>query len=355
MNRTGVSAYANVQARVKAMLSQMLDRSMWTRLSASNDQEMLISLLRSTAYGKYLAGVKDSVLTTRRTAFEIRKRLAEVFITVINHSPNFAKPLIEQLFKIYEVDNLKAVLRGITAGEGWEQTRYMLFSMEGYPTLPYQNLMEAGNIQKALDLLSKTTYRKELEPALSRYEKENSLFPLEVSLDLNYWQDTWKLIGDLPPSDSAVARELIGMIVDKNNLMWAARYRDFHKMNESEIIDYTLSFGNKVNDKVIKEIAGGKDPFTSVKEIYPKVSITVDHVPGSTPELAILESILERQIKAKCISATTGNPFNIGLLIGFLFQLENEVHDLVVMLEAKSMGIKPTFYQNYLINQIENA
>jgi hypothetical protein len=37
--------------------------------------------------------------------------------------------------------------------------------------------------------------------------------------------------------------KIIGSLLDMNNLMWAIRYKVYHKLSEEELINYTLPFG----------------------------------------------------------------------------------------------------------------
>ena len=355
MNVTGVQAYALINARVRGMSSKLLDFNDWNRLDACNNLESLIGILRTTEYGTFLTSLKEGTLTTRRTAFEIRKRLTNASNTIINKAPEFAQPMLNQFFQINEVDNLKATLRGIQLGANWETIRYMLFPLEEYATLPYQKMVETGNITDALGLLSGTRYRRVLAPANERYKQENSLFPIEVALDLDYWQETWNQVNALPQPDREIARGLVGLIIDKDNLTWAARYRTYHHLSESEIINYTLPFGNRVNDKVIHAVASGSDLVPILNKVFPELADTIEMSTLGSFDLALIETLIQRLILSKCSLAYTGVPFNIGVLLAFIIQLEYEVHDLTLLIEAKSMNIKPTVYQPYMINLINKA
>jgi len=355
MNVTGVQAYAFINARVHGMSSKLLDTNDWNRLDACNNLESLIGILRTTEYATFLTGLKEGELTTRRVAFEIRKRLTNATNMIIKNSPEFAKPLLNLFFQINEVDNLKATLRGIQLGATWETIRYMLFPLEGYTTLPFQKMVEAGNIPNALDLLSGTRYRRALAPAIERYKQENSLFPIEVALDLDHWQETWSQVNALPQPDREIARGLLGLIIDKDNLTWAARYRIYHNLSESEIINYTLPFGNKVNDEVIHAIASGSDLIPIVIKVFPELAGTVEMGTLGNFDLALIETLVQRLILSKCRLVYTGVPFNIGVLLAYIIQLEYEVHDLTLLIEAKSMNIKPSVYQPYLINMLDKT
>lgn len=354
MSLSSVSAYANVHTRVRGMISNLLSDATFVRLSACPDLSTLIAKLDETSYASCLASSEESIKSSRRAAYEIRKKLTWDYKIIIQHAPPFARPLLEQLFKLYEVDNLKAVLRGIEVGEDWEKIRYTLFPIENYPTLPFEEMFQCGTVESAIVLLNNTEYQTDLKLALTRYHDEKSLFPVEVAIDLNYWRRLWDQINSLPQQDQKIARKLIGMMVDKNNLTWAARYRAFHHFSESEIINYTLPFGYKVDDSIIRAIAADRDPFQLVAEIYPAILKEGSLDGKSTSKWQLNETIFTRMIYSTCRNAFSDGSFTIGLPLAYLLVLEMEIQDLTLLFEAKSLEMPVDQYAPYLIHKLQN-
>ncbi len=348
----GVSAYANVTTRVRGMIGNLLGEETFVRLNACPDLSTLLAKLSETSYGSYLIGSQETQKFSRRAEYEIRKKLTHAFKVIISHAPAFARPLLTQSFKLYEVDNLKAVLRGIEIGEDWDKIRYMLFPMEDFPTLPFEKLVRKGTIEGAIQQLHNTEYERELSIAFDRYRQEESLFPLEVALDLNYWRVLWNDIDALPHADEKIARKLIGMMVDKNNLTWAARYRIYHRLSESEIINYTLPFGYKIDDAVIRAIATDRNPYHLVAEIYPEIAVEGNLEEKSSSNRQLNETLLTRLIYTACHQTFAAGTFNIGLLLAYLFVLEMEIQDLTLLIEAKALGVPSDLYAPYLIHKL---
>jgi len=349
---SSVSAYANVHTRVRGMIGNLLGDETITRLSASPDLSTLIAKLEETSYASCLATSEETIKSSRRAAYEIRKKLTRDYKIIIQHAPSFARQLLIQLFKLYEVDNLKAVLRGIEVGEQWEKIRYTLFPIEDYPTLPFEEMVQRGTVESAIALLHNTEYEADLKPALTRFHDEKSLFPVEVAIDLSYWQRLWDQIDTLPHKDQKITRKLIGMMVDKNNLTWAARYRVFHHFSESEIINYTLPFGYKVDDSVIRAIAADRDPYQLVAEIYPAILKEGTLDSKSTSKWQLIETAFTRMIYSRCKNAFSSGSFTIGLPLAYLLVLEMEIQDLTLLFEAKSLEMPVDQYAPYLIRKL---
>jgi V/A-type H+-transporting ATPase subunit C len=347
----GVSGYAAIHARVRAMASNLLTPQAWARLCEATDLNALIGLLKDTAYGTYLARVEDKNLTPRRAVYQIKGRIADAYVTVIGLAPAHTRPLLTQLFRHFEVDNLKAVLRGLVTGASWDRVRYVLFPLGPVAVLPAQAMVEAGAVNAAVELLRGTPYYDTLAHAMKRYTAEQNLFPLEVALDLNYWRELWSDVNRLQSQDRAQSLRIVGSLLDMNNLMWAIRYRVYHHLSEEEVINYTLPFGYRVRDEDIRAIAAGADIARVVARVYPDLTgvDTLLHTPQSG--LPTLELELQRHLMVQCRAAFAGYPFHIGIPLAYVVLNELEIQDLTVLTEAKSALLPAEAFRPHLLRE----
>jgi V/A-type H+-transporting ATPase subunit C len=344
-----VAGYAATNSRVRVMYSTLLSEPDRARLYEAPDLDSLVSILKPTAYGPYVDRIKDNALTPRRVAFNIRSRLADTYMSLIHTAPEHARPLLAQRYRYFEVDNLKAVLRGIVTGASWDRVRFVLFPYGPDSVLPAQEMVESGSISTAIEMLRNTPYYETLSYALKRYSAEQNIFPLEVALDLNYWRTLWKEMNRLSGDDRTQALRVIGTLVDMNNLMWAVRYRVYHHLSEEEVINYTLPFGYHVHDADIRAIAAGADISQVIKRVYPDLTDIDSMLQDQTSGLSRLEVELQRQVVEKCHLAFVGNPFHIGIPLAYLGLSELEIQDLVVLIEAKSTGAPLNVFREYLV------
>jgi V/A-type H+-transporting ATPase subunit C len=346
---SNASRYAVVNARGRVLYSALLSPSVFTRLSEAPDLETLIRSLKETVYGPYLAEVEDKSLTPRRVVYQVKGRLADNYLSLLRSVPSRTRPLLTQVYRHFEVDNLKAMLRGIVSGSSWERVRYTLFPLGSFTVLPGQEMVEAGSVEPAVELLSQTAYYATLSHAMERYTTEQSLFPLEVSLDLNYWRELWEDVNRLSGRDRVQALHIIGSLVDMNNLMWAVRYRVYHHLTEEEVINYTLPFGYQVKDDDIRAIAAGADIVQVVHSLYPGLPDVESLLQEPQAGLPQLELQLQRYVADKCRAAFVGYPFHVGIPLAYLILNEYEIQDLTVLLEAKSAAMPVKDFRPYLL------
>ena len=349
MGGNGVIGYAAIIAQVRALYSTMLTPDVWEKLCEAADFNSSIAILKNTVYGPFLTPLEDKELTPRRVVFEIKKHLADSFSTVSRAIPDQALPLITQLYRLYEVDNLKAVLRGVMIGESWQKVRFTLFPLDDSMHFPAQAMTEAKTVESSVEYLKGTPYYFTLSHAMERFTSEQSLFPLEIALDLDYWRELWRDVNALEATDRKQALRLIGSVLDENNLMWAIRYRVYHNLSEEEIINYTVPFGYHVKDEHIRAIAAGGDAAHIVTHIYPELRDNETLLENLDKNLPELELQLQRYTMKECQEAFSGYPFHVGIPIAYLLLTEMEIQDLTVILEAKSMQISADRFKHYLL------
>jgi len=352
----GVLGYAAISTRVRAMYSDLLSPQDMTRLSESADFLSLVNALKSTPYGKYFSGLKDNELTPRRVIHAIKRRLSDSFYSVVQQAPEQSRPLVKRLYRYFELGNLKAVLRSIQTvsawnpeAQTWDRVREVLFPFGSFASIPAQAMVETGNVASAIDLLRGTPYESTISFAARRVSTEQSLFPLEVALDLDYWRSLWSATQRLSGKDHEVGVKIIGSLLDMNNLMWVIRYKIYHKLSEEELINYTLPFGYRVRDEDVRAIASGADIATVVSRIYPGIPDVITLLEHPQSGLPKLERQLKRQVMKTCLAAFVGDPFHIGIPLAYLLLSDFETQDLIVLIEAKSSNMADEDYRPLLL------
>lgn len=352
MNPTGVSAYGVLNVRVRAGLGELLNQDKYSRMNECSDLPGLVNILRETVYAQALSKADEKKANPRYLAYLIRTHLAEKFKIVADNAPKDVEPLIDQLFRLYEVDNLKATFRSLVAKDGWSKLSHLLFPMGDFQTLPYERLLAAGSVPEAIAMLDGSIYSQPLKIALPRFLAEGNLFPIEVILDLDYWTRTWKLVNSLSGDNRRLARELIGEIIERNDLLWATRFFFFYQQSPAEILNYTLGFGPKVPDAVIARISQGESLRSVIADIYPGLRPATSLEGAEQLNISHWEVELHRMFYKNCRSKLVGPPFNLGAPLAYLFILEYEVEDVILLLEAKAMRLPKERYSPYLINKV---
>lgn len=343
MASQGIDAYALVHATVRALRPALLSLEEWTALIQAESYDAVLVSLDKTVYGPYLdiPGGRDR-LTPRRLIYQLRWHLSDMYVKLIGLVPEPGRQLLVELWHHYEVDNVKAVLRGIETGATWEQILFLLEPMGKHTELTIADLEAMGrssDMAQAIERTRHTPYYNTLSHALERYRTEQNLFPLEVALDLDYRRRLWDSIHKMKGRDHEQALRTVGHELDVDNLLWAIRYRVYHHLSSQEIINYTLPMGYQVKDEHIRAIAAGSDISEVVKRVYPTLKGLDDFYAQPETHIADLERALRRYIVDACRAAFVGYPFHIGIPLAYLWLNEYEINDLTVLVEAKASGL----------------
>ena len=346
MSIRDVNDYAFVHATVRALYSTMLTEDVWESLAQAPDYQAILGILTKTVYEPYLQ-LDPQVLTPRRAAYQLRERLGALYEKLIPLTPDSGQQLLIQLWHMYEVDNVKAVLRGVEAKASWYQIRHLLYPMNRYITLTrddMEKMSHAGSVEQAIELIPHTPYYRVLPHALERYQTEHTLFPLEVAVELSYRREMWKSLQRLSGTGYQKALEVVGTMLDIDNLLWALRYRVYHHLSEQEIINYTLPMGYQVHDKDIRAIAAGADIAQIVRKIYPHVEGLERFAEQPEASLVTLEHSLNCYLIQMCRKSFMGYPFHVGIPAAYLLLNEHEIRDLTMLIEAKASQLPAEMY-----------
>jgi V/A-type H+/Na+-transporting ATPase subunit C len=352
---SGISGYASLNARVRILYSRLLSPAEYAALVDAPDLAALLQHLRATAYGPQLESLREGAPSPRSVVFALRNRLAADDQGLVQTAPDPARRILRQLYRHYELANLKATLRGIAIGSAsaadgtlWDRVSQLLFPYGPTTVLPAERMIEASGIAAAVDLLKGTDYAEVLGFALQRFNAEQSLFPLEVALDLHYWRRLWMEAMKLQGLDQRQAMRVIGSLLDMNNLMWAIRYRIYQQLSEEELINYTLPFGYRLRDQDIRAVAAGADIGALVTRLYPALGDVRPLLDEPKHGLPLLEVALKRRIIQECEAAFLGDPFHVGVPLAYLVLHDFELQDLTLLVEAKQSQMPSNRYVPFL-------
>jgi len=332
----GALRYSRVNALVRSMVSRLLTRADWQSLLTAVDVAEVVRLLSETTYGSQVRAAASPDLPVVERA--LRLALADTYDRLIHALLGAPRDLVETLLLRRELDNLKAILRAVAGQLPRETVFRLLFPLGRYSRLPVEDLLRAGGISEAAELLDGTAYGRVLHISLDRYAEEGSLFPVEVALDLDYFRRLWARVEALSGLDYTTARKFMGSRYDVLNLDWLIRFRLLYRLSPEEIFNYTLPHGYRITDRIIRRAAAASDLpgiAAELPEPYRGLLREVGTEPGAVERAEVR---LHRQLSEVARSAFLGYPFQLGEVLAYLWLREAEVHDLEVILEGKRAG-----------------
>ena len=342
--------YARPHALVRAMLGRLLGPQQKQRLVTAESLEEALRQLRGTPYAAEVEAAAQAGNVLQEAERALERNLVQSYGRVIRTLSGPPQALIVEALRRLEVDNLKAILRGLATGAPAEEIRAVLVPLDRRGLLPLEQLLAAAGVAEAVQALDGLPYARPLAAALERYQREGSLFPLEVALDLDYLRRLWGRALALGGADRASARRALGSRYDVLNVTWLLRYKLIYRLLPQEIFNYTLPYGYRVDDETIHRAATAGDLAALVEALPQPYRGLLAPLVGAG--IARMEVALRRYLWREALALLSGYPFQVGVILSYLYLKEAEVRDLVAILEGKSLGRPPAEIQAFLWSEL---
>jgi V/A-type H+-transporting ATPase subunit C len=321
-------SYAAAQGFIRARLSRLLDRAMWSSLLEANSLPELGRLLAHTAAAA--AVTTDGHILVRK----LRGETAAAGHALVRYLPRRSRELVAWYLRRFEIENLKTALRAVHYRVERQRSLDALVPIASSQIL-WEPLLEAGSLAMVLEQIRATPFARPLENARERYQQEQRLFHLEVALDLFYFGRLVRLIDSQSGEGRAGAQQFLGRWIAIQNLLWAYRFRIYGRMTPEEIINYTLHSAFAAGLEVVRRVALGSPLAAEAGRLGLQVPSGLSEVEA----LTAIEILAERE-RLRLATASVGRPlFHLGGILAYLWLLESEVRDLAVIAEGKAAGL----------------
>lgn len=343
--------YAGVSARVHALWARFLPGPIWEELLDAPDIASVTATLRQSWYHEAV----DHLPATLVDGVQLERALTRHWV-LASRSPlaflqGASRAMLDWYERRWELNNLKTILRARHHQIAADQFLPTLIALDESTSLPWDMLATVSSITELVERLQPTWYGKVLRPALEEYRRQQSVFVLEVALDLAYYRQLRNCVAALGGRDRSEADQTIGFWINAQNLLWAFRYRIYARLSPEEILNYTLHHHLRVNATVIRTIALGAPLMETVQQLWgqqlPEL-LTLSDL-AERDALPKLELLLWRHLfaRARRIQATAA--LHLGAVLAYEILLESEVRDLITLIEGKAFNRTSAQIKPYLI------
>lgn len=342
-----------LNARIRAWKSELLDKETFDGLIGASDTKGLISRLKETIYAR------DMEIASARYEGEadileggLRANLANTFKRLWDYAPEQGKTMLRGVFSIWEVYNLKAILRARDKGVSPDESIFILIPTGDMDEAALKELNRAKDIKGILNLLSTwgSPYARPIRDVLERYKKERQLILIELALDRfahNYSLSSAS--GD--DMNSRVMRDLVRERINSINISTLLKLCG-EAIPPANIYSYFLEGGDIIDRDNLLNLAESKDK----KELTQKLADLVKDsrwkkiIRAADPDEAFfLEEQLEEFIKKKICRLSVTEPLSIALAVCFIYKKIREIKNLRLIVRAKVFGIPAIELKRFIL------
>lgn len=343
---SGLGTYAFLNAKVRGKLSKLISPAQYKELVRAPDVLSACLVLRGTEYRDLIQDIVSAADLPRIEA-TLAEHLIAAHREVRDSAKGYVPRFIEELLRQYEVENLKVLLRAWNARE--EKT--FIYRERICNEIPVDALLEAQSLEEIIVLLGETPYRKPLTLAREDYERTGSPFPLEVALDRELYEATWKVVGELPAVDRKIASRLLGIEADLLNITWMMRFKRYYGLGLADVIKAMVPGGLRIKEEFVREVYPGRDEASLMTALltgaYGSLPPQVTVAPRAPFER--LEEFLKKTYVQQLRQALGGYPFTVGTVIAYLRLKKAEVSNLITILNAKAFHLPPEELESSIV------
>lgn len=326
-------------ARVKGLRGRLLRQPDYETFLKVERPEEFLERLKSTGYGPYIetSAVRfarvDDILSAA-----LMSNLSETFGLLWRKAPAEARVLLKAVISIWEVYNLKAIIRGIARGIKREDILNSLVPAGELDQGSIKMLLTSKDINDLIHFLDTwgSPYSRPLKKGMEPYVKYHNIAEMELNLDIFLYRFLFSNIRRMN-LDNRIIKELLALRADIQNMMTllkisgegysiegaadffvegGARLRknDFLKMSEikkrAELLE---ALTGHIRDADLKGVLSAADP----------------------DELGVLEERFDEAVCRRLARLSVIEPLSIALAASFIYCKVREIKNLRLLARGK--------------------
>jgi len=333
-----LAKYSFANAKIRAMLSYLLEPAVFSFLLETKDVYELVEALKKTPYKEIVEDIDQDKLDLNGLEKKFLKADIVAYRKVYGAlSTKPEKEFTALLLERYELEELKVALRIWHKKALVDLDDYIIEPNICYP-IDFKKISLAATIEEVILLLDETPYKKPLLKVKEKFKERNSSFYLEAALDVDYYTRLNNQVSRLCGSDQKVAHKILGVAVDIENINWLIRLRKYYSLGMGEMLEWFIPGGERINQEVIRKFYT-TDGLTKVVESvafgpYARIKDLVEE------NVALIENFLYEFLSREVKAALSGFPFTIGTVLGYLILKHRETRNIISLFNAKHYGWK---------------
>jgi V/A-type H+-transporting ATPase subunit C len=364
-----IQTYAFINAKLRGRISKILPEEMFGQMARSGSLDECVQLLRDTDF----AAVEEAYHRTgdiKTAELELVRREAGLYRELSGLVVDGLKPFVEALAERFEIENLKNAFRlwfdaNVRKRSVEARAGYLLRERIRY-TIDVDAIVNASTLQDAAAALSATPYGPLVAREAPRVMESGSLFSLEIALDQLFYQQLDAALDTLTDRDRRVARRLIGVEIDIENIGWLIRFKAFYGMGLDEALAHSIPRGLNLSREAIAEAYTAEEAGAAlsglVRTRYPELAAllstreqggmevgrsaaatgssegTVRRRPASVSRFALIERVLREIMLIEVRRILGGYPFTVGVIMAYFILKGEEIRRIMTLLNAKFYG-----------------
>lgn len=342
-------------ARVRGMRGRLICKSEYETFAALSTLEQYAERLRSTAYGPYLETASGRTEAAGDIiAIAVRSGLAATFAKLQDASPSDARPYLAALMSMWEVYDLKVIIRAVSRSIKVEDALDAIVPVGEFDLAAIKTLLtSAKDVPDMISFLETwgSRYAKPLKDGLAPYRKNGSTATMEHNLDAAGAQAAATGL-DADSLDGAVIQGIIASRIDAQNIMTLLKLCGGEAGTTLASATLFLGGGQRLDKKGFLKLLDSKDRdglMTSLEESLDDPVWKAIIASADVEDMGLLEERLASLQDAHLRSLAITEPHSIALAASYMQMKTREAKNLRIIARAIAFGIPEEVLKRYII------
>jgi vacuolar-type H+-ATPase subunit C/Vma6 len=330
---TKTSRYAAALAKIGAERGKLLSEPKLRMLAESKSLNEFTGRLRESSYGEELIKIAAPV-DVRKIEHALKDTLLNSLDKIVSNSPKNTQPFLRTHLQVYEVQNLKALIKATAAGMMTEEKlakMHLLAEVHLGNMAVFESAANAEDLKELLKAFVRTDYVDVLDLGLNRYDDTKSTRSFDVLLDRSFYERVYAAFQKLPKAEQKRVFFYASLQADGFTLLSLLRGKLLG--DESEWLRTAIPHDTfELPPKTVEALTSAAD-FESALKISQQTRLKDYFKKAASPEetIAGAERALKKAVLKHAYEFRFRDVFNVGALVAFMVQKEAEIVNLVTI------------------------
>ncbi|MDZ7804267.1 V-type ATPase subunit [Thiohalophilus sp.] len=271
---------------------------------------------------------------------EFDRQLHQLFLRevtlLLRATTGALREFIIQWLRQYELLNIKTVLRARAYGEPLDSTRITLLDIGRYASLSAETLLAAEDVNEIFRVLEHYSYATLAQKARRHYQERQNIFDLEAMIDRQYFVDLMQHFQFLDPAHKQALKPLLGMQLDRVNLLWLLRYRLNYGMDTSHIYYLLAPTGRWLDKTVLMTLLRQE----TLEEMLQQLPPTWRKAVAGKQQLTRLENAADQLLQNYYTELFQRSSDSVVRLYCYLWLRQHQLKQVAIIIKGRELGLE---------------
>jgi len=234
----------------------------------------------------------------------------------------------------FELVNLKVLIRGKFTRTDNSIIQNQLVDLGNFADLPLKKLLDTADPHEMLRMLDTTAYAGIVRQARHVFEQQgNDLFLLDATIDRSFFINLKQRLLALDNQDSTQVNRVMGVLLDRFNLLWLLRYRFSYHLSPAKSYYLLTASGKNLHSALLMRLA----KMDSVDEVLSALPESLRLKLSGLKSISEIETALEYLTLSIAGKALASNNL-VSRCFSYIIIREAETRFLQALIKGKQLG-----------------